>query len=493
MSFSANIDDLVAENRNGLLGKKKSWSRVRLKKIATILNGFPFESAKFKKESGTPLIRIRDILPGRTETFYDGDFDPAFLVQRGEILIGMDGDFNCKEWTGEPALLNQRVCKITPDTNLFSKQFLKYVLPGYLSAINAETSSVTVKHLSSRTIGDIPLPLPPLDEQRAIVAEIEQQFTRLEAGVEALKRVQGNLKRYRAAVLKAACEGKLVPTEAELAKKKPETGNLKPEFETGEQLLQRILTERRKNWTGRGKYKEPAAPDTTNLPKLPKGWIYASVEQLGIVGEQAVLTGPFGTNLGRNDFTDDGVPVLTISCLKDTGIHLDNADFVSAKKAEELERYRLCPGDLLFSRMASVGRAGIVGEALRGALINYHIMRLRLEPSVLLAKYYMSYVRGSAQVEAYLREVNHGATRAGINTEQLLNRFDRTETERFKCFSYEDLLKRDKVNLDIFWLKDEALEDSANLPAPEVIAADITEDLEAALEQFATIAEDLKG
>ncbi len=73
------------------------------------------------------------------------------------------------------------------------------------------------------------------------------------------------------------------------------------------------------------------------------------------------------------------------------------------------------------------------------------------------------------------------------------NRFERTETERFKCFSYEELLKRDKVNLDIFWLKDEALEDSANLPAPEVIAADITEDLQAALEQFATIAEDLKG
>jgi type I restriction enzyme M protein len=72
------------------------------------------------------------------------------------------------------------------------------------------------------------------------------------------------------------------------------------------------------------------------------------------------------------------------------------------------------------------------------------------------------------------------------------NRHDRTETQRFKCFSYDDLLKRDKVNLDIFWLKDEALEESANLPAPEVIAADITADLEAALEQFATIAEDLK-
>jgi type I restriction enzyme M protein len=73
------------------------------------------------------------------------------------------------------------------------------------------------------------------------------------------------------------------------------------------------------------------------------------------------------------------------------------------------------------------------------------------------------------------------------------NRQERTESERFKSFTYEELSKRDKVNLDIFWLKDEALEESANLPAPEVIAADIAADLEAALEQFATIAEDLKG
>jgi type I restriction enzyme M protein len=72
------------------------------------------------------------------------------------------------------------------------------------------------------------------------------------------------------------------------------------------------------------------------------------------------------------------------------------------------------------------------------------------------------------------------------------NRHKRTERERFKSFSYEELLKRDKVNLDIFWLKDEALEDSANLPAPEIIAQEIRDDLEAALEQFDTIADDLK-
>ncbi len=72
------------------------------------------------------------------------------------------------------------------------------------------------------------------------------------------------------------------------------------------------------------------------------------------------------------------------------------------------------------------------------------------------------------------------------------NRHQRVEAERFKSFTYDDLMKRDKVNLDIFWLKDESLEESANLPAPDVIAAEIVEDLEAALEQFELIVEDLR-
>ena len=72
------------------------------------------------------------------------------------------------------------------------------------------------------------------------------------------------------------------------------------------------------------------------------------------------------------------------------------------------------------------------------------------------------------------------------------NRHERKETEQFKPFTYDELLKRDKVNLDIFWLKDESLEDSVNLPDPNVIAGEIAEDLEAALDQVSQIASDLK-
>ena len=123
----------------------------------------------------------------------------------------------------------------------------------------------------------LPLPLPPLPEQRRIVAEIEKQFTRLDASVAALKRTQANLKRYRASVLKAACEGTLVPTEAELARAEGR------DYEPADRLLDRILAERRARWESqdkrRGQYKEPAAPDTSDLPELPEGWVWALWEE----------------------------------------------------------------------------------------------------------------------------------------------------------------------------------------------------------------------
>jgi type I restriction enzyme M protein len=101
--------------------------------------------------------------------------------------------------------------------------------------------------------------------------------------------------------------------------------------------------------------------------------------------------------------------------------------------------------------------------------------------------------QGGSGVSPLIQSRDGSATtskrRDGAST---LNRFNRQETDRFRSFTYAELAKRDKVNLDIFWLKDDALEESANLPSPGIIAQEITDDLEAALEQFATIADDLK-
>jgi len=115
------------------------------------------------------------------------------------------------------------------------------------------------------------IPVPPKGHAGLIVAEIEKQFSRLDEAVANLKRVKANLKRYKAAILKAAVEGKL--TE--------EWRKQHPDIEPADKLLERILAERREKWQGRGKYKEPAAPDTTDLPELPEGWVWVTLPQLG--------------------------------------------------------------------------------------------------------------------------------------------------------------------------------------------------------------------
>jgi len=210
MALSILVEEIVKNNEKNLLSKKSSWIRIKVKEIAKLLNGYPFDSKCFvnSNEVGFPLIRIRDIHNINTEARYNGEYNPEFVVRHGDILIGMDGDFELDIWKGNPALLNQRVCKVIIDEKKYNKKFFFYVMPGYLEAIHRRTSSVTVKHLSSFTILDTPLPLPSLPEQSLIVAEIEKQFTRFDASVKSLKAVKQKLEIYRKAVLKKAFEKK---------------------------------------------------------------------------------------------------------------------------------------------------------------------------------------------------------------------------------------------------------------------------------------------
>ncbi len=153
---------------------------------------------------------------------------------------------------------------------------------------------------------------------------------------------------------------------------------------------------------------------------LPDGWQWTTIT--GVAGQQKspVLTGPFGTTLSRADFVQDGVPVLTIGCLTPEGISIAKAPRVSVAKAESLDRYTLEQGDVLFSRMATVGRAAVIGPEEAGSLINYHLMRLRVDRSVVDASYLALLCRGSRAIEQYLTDSNHGVTRPGINTKQLM-------------------------------------------------------------------------
>jgi len=157
------------------------WPMVKLGEVLEVLNGFAFSSKQFNSEGvGLPLIRIRDVNSGYSRTFYSGDYDPKFLIENGDLLVGMDGDFKSTLWAHGTALLNQRVCKLHSFTNI-SKEFLKYFIDIELSKIQSTTNAATVKHLSSKQIENIEIPLPPLEEQKRIVAKLDEALGAVDA------------------------------------------------------------------------------------------------------------------------------------------------------------------------------------------------------------------------------------------------------------------------------------------------------------------------
>jgi type I restriction enzyme S subunit len=152
MTLRVHPDEIVHDSDSRLLAIHPSWERTRLSDVAEVSNGFAFKSTYFSKSEGVPLLRIRDVGRSETEANYVGEFDARYLVEPGSIVVGMDGDFRVARWAGPVALLNQRVCKVSVrDETLYDAGFLFYALPGYLDAIHTRTSSVTVKHLSSRS------------------------------------------------------------------------------------------------------------------------------------------------------------------------------------------------------------------------------------------------------------------------------------------------------------------------------------------------------
>jgi type I restriction enzyme S subunit len=167
-----------SEKSISLVGKKETFENVEVRKLSemiSIQNGYAFSSKKFVVNGGIPLIRIRDLKNGKsTQTNYLGEYDDSYLVNSGDLLIGMDGEFKCYEWQGDQALLNQRVCKIKSKSDLFDVRYLFYGINSFLKAIEEVTGYTTVKHLSSNTILNIDFPVPSVEMQKKIVENLDQ-------------------------------------------------------------------------------------------------------------------------------------------------------------------------------------------------------------------------------------------------------------------------------------------------------------------------------
>ena len=241
--------------------------------------------------------------------------------------------------------------------------------------------------------------LPPVDEQRRVVAEIEKQSSRLDEAIAGLKRVKASLKRYKAAILKAAVQGRLVPTEADLTRREGRN------YETGAQLLQRILETRCSQRQGTGKYKEPAEPDTIDLPELPEGWTWASIEQLA-----DVVRGGSPRPAGDPRYFGGPVPWITVGPITaDESDYLHRVPEGLTLDGKERSRY-IEPQTLLLTNSGAT--LGVPKISLIGGCINDGVAAL-LDVDYPLKRYLVNFLRTRTMS---LRRINQGAAQPNLNT-----------------------------------------------------------------------------
>jgi type I restriction enzyme S subunit len=336
------------------------WRQTSLRDVVTkLVDGS--HNPPSKQESGFPMLSARNVENGRIV------FDEFRYIERsafeqennrtritpGDVLltiVGTIGRTAVVPHGFEPFALQRSVAVLTPKSDLLPK-FLCYQLqaPRVQRYFEENARGTAQKGVYLKTLGATPVVVPSVSTQDAIVAEIEKQFSHLDEAVANLQRVKANLKRYKAAVLKAAVEGRLVETEAEVARREGRS------YETGEQLLERILEARRSHWKGCGKYKEPSPPAAIDVGKLPEGWGIASLDMLS-------NDSGYGTSQ-KCSYDNSGPAVLRIPNVQGGVLDLRDVKFAPTEyKLAESEA--VSSGDMLIIRTngskSLIGRAAIV-------------------------------------------------------------------------------------------------------------------------------------
>lgn len=373
--------------------------------VASMKNGM-YKPASEYADDGMPCLRMYNIDAGRIvwrdikrmrvskQEFSD------YGLHEGDLLVNR---VNSRELVGkaayipaslEPSVFESKNIRVRLDTSKALPKFINYQLfagGGRHFANNAQ-QVVGMASISQGQLADFPIVLTDLDEQRAIVAEIEKQFSRLDEAVANLQRVKANLKRYKASVLKAAVEGRLVPTEAELGRREGRS------YESGERLLERILAARRGQWVGRGKYKAPEAPRREWTFDLPEGWAWSTLGHLAV----SVKDGPHFSP----KYAAEGIPFISGGNIRPEGIDFSATKFITPELHAELsKRCRPLRGDLLYTKGGTTGIARVNTET-RDFNVWVHVAVLKLPQSI--EPFFVQHALNSQHCYRQAQEYTHG-------------------------------------------------------------------------------------
>ena len=372
-----------------------------------------------------PWVTIRDVTsePGRTlthtrEGVTEAGAQRSRLLPAGTLVLSNRGTVCVPKFLGVAGCIHDGFIAFPelPDgiDPFYVYEFFNWIRP---AVINAHRQGVTQVNLNTSIVRDFVVPVAPTLEQRRIVNAIETQLSKLDAAVAGLECGQANLKRYRASVLKAAVEGRLVPTEAELARQEGRN------YEPAKVLLDSILADRRRRWEDaelgrlkakgkapsddrwKAKYKQPPDPVVAELPELSDGWCWATV------GE--ICDADNGRAFKSTEWRESGTPIIRIENLKNS-----NARF-NYFQGDLDDKHRVEHGDVLFAWSGTPGTS--FGAHIWGggaAALNQHIFNIRFDRKSLNAQYLKHAL--NENVRSYVQQAQGGVGLAHITKSKFM-------------------------------------------------------------------------
>lgn len=383
------------------------WLDVELGEIAQLIRGVTYkreQSADAPQNGFLPVLRATNI-NGIALTFDGLVYVPAANISTEQLLL--PGDVVIASSSGSKEIVGKggsfvggsfvgsfgAFCTGLRPSGALSPAYFRYYFqtPSYRKSVSELSAGSNINNLKPADLASQNFPLPPAPEQIRIVEKLEELLSDLDAGVAELKAAQKKLGQYRQALLKAAVDGAL--TAEWRAARKVGAGDTAPE--TGAQLLERILTERRARWETKQlakfaeqgksapkdwqkKYPEPVQLDTSDLPELPEGWVWASIEQIASDDPYSLAIGPFGSNLKVSDYREDGVPLVFVRNIRSGNYGGVYTKYVTQEKAEALSAHSIAAGDVLITKMGEPpGDADVYPEDQSPAIITADCIKVR--------------------------------------------------------------------------------------------------------------------
>ena len=300
----------------------------------------------------------------RTITQKGLDESSAKMVPVGAVLIAMYGSIGKLGMNTIPMATNQAIAFAIPKTELVLQKYLFNYLSSQREIFLWSGKGATQQNISQTLLKAWKIPLPPLPEQQKIVEILEDHLSRLDAALADVKQAKLKAAQFRRSLLQAAF-----------------TGNL-----TGDGI--RLMT------------------------KLPDGWEIYRLEDLCEPGKQAIVDGPFGSNLKRNDYVESGIPVLKIQNVKENVITLKKMDYVKPEKYQELVRHSFTEGDIVMTKLGDPLGVSAIVNGIPNGLIVADLVRIR--PTKVLTKF-LCYQLNSPRIQKYINEQQKGTTRPRVN------------------------------------------------------------------------------